>query len=120
MIWNPDGSTAEMSGNGTRIAARWLAEETGENDVVVRVGPREVAARLRDDGLIEQDMGEVQVFPEERVAGGTTSAASRSATRTPWWSAIPPTCRASGRGSEHRVPRPHERPGRAGRRPGGP
>lgn len=25
-IWNPDGSTAELSGNGTRIAARWLAE----------------------------------------------------------------------------------------------
>ena len=23
-IWNPDGSRAEMSGNGTRIAARWL------------------------------------------------------------------------------------------------
>ena len=22
-IWNPDGSRAEMSGNGTRIAARW-------------------------------------------------------------------------------------------------
>ena len=28
-IWNPDGSTAEMSGNGVRIAARWLAAETG-------------------------------------------------------------------------------------------
>jgi len=25
-IWNPDGSRAEMSGNGTRIAARWLAD----------------------------------------------------------------------------------------------
>ena len=25
VIWNPDGSTAELSGNGTRIAARWLA-----------------------------------------------------------------------------------------------
>ena len=29
VIWNPDGSTAELSGNGTRIAARWLAEQTG-------------------------------------------------------------------------------------------
>ena len=28
-IWNPDGSLAEMSGNGTRIAAAWLAEQTG-------------------------------------------------------------------------------------------
>ena len=25
-IWNPDGSRAEMSGNGTRIAAKWLAD----------------------------------------------------------------------------------------------
>ena len=29
VIWNPDGSTAELSGNGTRIAARWLAERSG-------------------------------------------------------------------------------------------
>ena len=29
VIWNPDGSTAELSGNGTRIAARWLADRTG-------------------------------------------------------------------------------------------
>ena len=28
VIWNPDGSTAELSGNGTRIAARWLADRT--------------------------------------------------------------------------------------------
>ena len=28
-IWNPDGSLAEMSGNGTRIAARWLAQRSG-------------------------------------------------------------------------------------------
>ena len=25
-IWNPDGSLAEMSGNGTRIAACWLVD----------------------------------------------------------------------------------------------
>ena len=29
MIWNPDGSTAELSGNGTRIVARWLADRSG-------------------------------------------------------------------------------------------
>ena len=28
-IWNPDGSRAEMSGNGTRIAAAWLLREVG-------------------------------------------------------------------------------------------
>ena len=30
VIWNPDGSVAELSGNGTRIAARWLARRAGE------------------------------------------------------------------------------------------
>ena len=45
-IWNPDGSRAEMSGNGTRIAARWLAEQTRSERVTVRVGPREVRARM--------------------------------------------------------------------------
>ncbi len=69
MIWNPDGSVAEMSGNGTRIAARWLSERTGARDVVVRTGGRGVAARLLDDGRIEQDMGEVRVLERERIAG---------------------------------------------------
>jgi diaminopimelate epimerase len=68
-IWNPDGSRAEMSGNGTRIAARWLAERTGVDRVTVRVGPREVRARLLDDGLVEQDLGEVVVSEPEVVDG---------------------------------------------------
>jgi diaminopimelate epimerase len=68
-IWNPDGSRAEMSGNGTRIAARWLAERTGAAEVVVRVGEREVIARIGDDGLVEQDLGEVAVGDPEEVDG---------------------------------------------------
>jgi diaminopimelate epimerase len=68
VIWNPDGTTAEMSGNGTRIAARWLAERTGSSAVTVRVGPRAVAARLLSDGQIEQEL-EVDVHEPERIAG---------------------------------------------------
>jgi diaminopimelate epimerase len=68
-IWNPDGSRAEMSGNGTRIAARWLVAQTGAERVVVRVGPREVWARMLADGLVEQDMGEVTVQEPEEVDG---------------------------------------------------
>lgn len=68
-IWNPDGSTAELSGNGTRIAARWLAERTGAETVTIRVGPREVVARMLGDGLVEQDLGAVEVYERERVAG---------------------------------------------------
>jgi diaminopimelate epimerase len=68
-IWNPDGSRAEMSGNGTRIAARWLGERTGAREVAVRVGPREVRATMLDDGLVEQDLGPVVVGAREEVAG---------------------------------------------------
>ncbi len=69
VIWNADGSTAEMSGNGTRIAARWLADRTGLDRVRIRVGPREVAARLLPGGLVEQDMGAVEVGERESVDG---------------------------------------------------
>jgi diaminopimelate epimerase len=55
-IWNPDGSVAEMSGNGTRIAARWLAEETGADIVTVRVGPREMHARMLAGSFVEQEL----------------------------------------------------------------
>jgi diaminopimelate epimerase len=55
-IWNPDGSAAEMSGNGTRIAARWLAEQTGADIVTVRVGPREMHARMLAGSFVEQEL----------------------------------------------------------------
>jgi diaminopimelate epimerase len=69
VIWNPDGSTTEMSGNGTRIAARWLAERTGAGDVRVRVGGREVRARMLGGADVEQDLGPVDVGPAETVEG---------------------------------------------------
>src|SRR3979411_322997 len=55
-VWNPDGSRAEMSRSGTPIAAWWLAERTGADDVIVRVGPREVRARMLGGSMVEQDM----------------------------------------------------------------
>ena len=69
VIWNPDGSQAEMSGNGTRIAARWLADRTGEEVVRVRVGDREVVARMLGGGEVEQELGSVHVGAEESVDG---------------------------------------------------
>jgi diaminopimelate epimerase len=69
VIWNPDGSTAEMSGNGTRIAARWLAERTGAERVTIRVGEREVAAQMLGETDVEQDLGVVSVGASERVDG---------------------------------------------------
>ena len=70
VIWNPDGSTAELSGNGTRIVARWLARRSGQDAVRVRVGARQVAARLRGSE-VELDVGEVEVGePETLEVGG--------------------------------------------------
>ena len=68
-IWNPDGSLAELSGNGTRIAAAWLAAETGEAEIDVIVADRVVHTRLLEDGLLEQDLGGVTIGPEETVDG---------------------------------------------------
>ena len=75
-IWNPDGSLAEMSGNGTRIAARWLSARTGRERVTIHVGPREVRARIMPQELVEQDLGEVEVFEPEQIAGHTVTRVS--------------------------------------------
>jgi diaminopimelate epimerase len=69
VVWNPDGSVAEMSGNGTRIAAAWLAQRTGAREVAVTSAGREVRARVLDDARIEQEMGAVRVLARERIAG---------------------------------------------------
>ncbi|HYY04755.1 MAG TPA: diaminopimelate epimerase [Gaiellaceae bacterium] len=69
VIWNPDGSTAEVSGNGTRIAARWLAERSGASVVKIRTGNREIVARMLEGGNVEQDIGAVLVGPPEHVEG---------------------------------------------------
>ena len=69
VIWNPDGSTAEMSGNGTRIVARWLLGRANTDAVRIRVGPRVVSARVVADHRIEQELGEVRVHDRERIAG---------------------------------------------------
>jgi diaminopimelate epimerase len=68
-IWNPDGSLAEMSGNGTRIAARWLSARTGRELITIRVGPREVRARIMPQDLVEQELGEVEVSEPEEIEG---------------------------------------------------
>ncbi len=37
--------------------------------MTIRVGPREVVARMLPGGAIEQDLGPVEVYERERVAG---------------------------------------------------
>jgi diaminopimelate epimerase len=68
-VWNPDGSTAELSGNGARIAARWLAERSGSPDVSLRIGTRDVSARILD-GDVRLEVGAVDVGETERLEVG--------------------------------------------------
>ena len=67
VIWNPDGSTAQLSGNGTRIAARWLARRSGAETVLISVGPREVVASMRGGKQVEMEMGAVEVGESETI-----------------------------------------------------
>jgi diaminopimelate epimerase len=68
-IVNPDGSRAEMSGNGTRIAAAWLMARTGSSEARVHVGAMTVAVRGTDEGLYESELGLVEVGRPEVVDG---------------------------------------------------
>ena len=58
-----------MSGNGTRIAARWLAERTGAPVVRIRTRERETVAHMLGGDEVEQDLGAVLVGPPETVDG---------------------------------------------------
>ena len=68
VVWNPDGSIAELSGNGTRIAAAWLLRETGSDAVEIVTGGRTVhGARTTVDGVVRQRLGGVTVAPDEEL-----------------------------------------------------
>ena len=76
VIWNPDGSRAELSGNGTRIAAAWHAARSGSREVDVVTAGRATHARLLANGDIEQDLGDVTVGEPETVDGVTFTPVS--------------------------------------------
>jgi diaminopimelate epimerase len=68
-IVNPDGSHAEMSGNGTRIAGAWLMERTEHDAARVHVGDRVVEVRRIGQAVYESELGPVEVVAHERIAG---------------------------------------------------
>jgi diaminopimelate epimerase len=67
-VWNPDGSVAEMSGNGARIAAAWYARRTGSQQVRFRIGERDVSATVDGDD-VTLDAGRVEVGEPEEIDG---------------------------------------------------
>ena len=66
-IWNPDGSRAEFSGNGSRIAAAWLARRTEADAVSIVVGGRTYPASIRADASIAMGVGAVEVGEIETI-----------------------------------------------------
>lgn len=66
-IWNADGSVAELSGNGLRIAAAWLARRSGADEVTVSVDTRRLDARVRMDGNVELGLGPIEVGETETL-----------------------------------------------------
>jgi diaminopimelate epimerase len=67
VIWNPDGSVAEFSGNGSRIAAAWLGARTGTTHVTIGAAGRTYPASIRDDGSVAMGVGEVEVGETETI-----------------------------------------------------
>jgi diaminopimelate epimerase len=67
VIWNPDGSVAEFSGNGSRIAAAWLGRRAAATQVTIAVSGRSYPAAIRDDGTIAMGVGAVEVGEIETV-----------------------------------------------------
>jgi diaminopimelate epimerase len=68
VVWNPDGSTAELSGNGARIAGAWLALRSRVERVSLRVGTRRVSAVTLGGGRVALEVGAVTVGASETLA----------------------------------------------------
>ncbi len=71
-VINPDGSEAEMCGNGIRIFARYLYDKKligKESDIEVggSRGGRIVKPRINDDGTITVDMGKGKVLEKKVI-----------------------------------------------------
>ncbi len=73
VIWNPDGSVAEFSGNGSRIAAAWLGARAGTPQVTIDVAGRSYPAAIRDDGTVAMGVGDVDVGETEAITVGGES-----------------------------------------------
>ncbi len=63
LFWNRDGTLAPFCANGTRCAARFVAERWGWSEVTIHTGHAAVAATVRGDEIT------LRLPPPERVDG---------------------------------------------------
>ncbi len=78
-LFNADGSEAELSGNGTRCVAAWLAKSEGLREVALGThGGVRTCRVVEGDGpvyLIESEMGVPRVMPRTIVVEGVGEVA---------------------------------------------
>ena len=65
-VYNQDGSHAKGCGNGTRCFAMLHYIETGRNQCKIVVGPKTLHCSV-EDGLVEVNMGQVDMMPSWEV-----------------------------------------------------
>ena len=102
VIWNPDGSVAEFSGNGSRIAAAWLGARAATPQVTIGVAGRTYPAAIRDDGTVAMGVGEVEVGETETIELGDerielTAVSVGTRTRSSGSTRAATTCSGSAR-----------------------
>ena len=123
VIWNPDGSVAEFSGNGSRIAAAWLGRRAGAAQVTIAVSGRSYPAAIRErrhdrDGRRRRGGGGDRNRRAGRRAGRADGGVRRQPARSRARQARArgaPSARPAARGARA-LPRPDERPARRSRR----
>jgi diaminopimelate epimerase len=78
VVHNRDGSIAEVSGNGTRIAVAYAAERLGRSELRVRTGAGLGEARIGSDGRISVRLGEASLAgPQEDLEAPDPGVAYR-------------------------------------------
>jgi diaminopimelate epimerase len=63
-LFQPDGSTAAMCGNGARVAGRWAAERTGDRTFVLDTGAGPRHVEVYEDFEVSVEMGRPRFSPE--------------------------------------------------------
>ena len=70
VVWNADGGIAEISGNGTRIAAAHAARARGLREVTVATGAGTGRARVLPDGRIAVTLGSARLDGSQYAPNG--------------------------------------------------
>lgn len=70
-LFQPDGSTAAMCGNGARCAAKWASERTGDDVVIVDTPAGERRATIENDS-VSIEMGRFSFEPSDIPADASS------------------------------------------------